>query len=140
MRCLLVFGTTLTLTITASIASVHAAEPATLKLVTPPTERKPFEHFITRQGNKLFDGEDEFRFIGANMPGLVLPYDWTLSLPERLHLPTPWEQEDAFKTLDQMNLRVVRLWNLPIREPERASRSRGTTCRARASSTRSRSR
>ena len=52
------------------------------------------------------------------MPGLVLPYDWTLYLPERLHLPTPWEQEDAFKTLDQMNLRVVRLWNLPIRDPE----------------------
>ena len=52
------------------------------------------------------DGDKEFRFIGANMPGLVLPYDWTLYLSERLHLPTPWEQEDAFQTLDQMNLRV----------------------------------
>ena len=49
------------------------------------------------------------------MPGLVLPYDWTLYLPERLHLPTPWEQEDGFKTLDQMNGRVVRTWNLPMR-------------------------
>jgi len=77
-----------------------------------------FQHFITRQGNKLYDGEKEFRFIGANMPGLVLPYDWTLYLLERLYLPTPWEQEDAFKTLDQMNLRVVRTWNLPIRKPD----------------------
>ncbi len=75
-------------------------------------------NFITRQGDKLMDGDREFRFIGANMPGLVLPYDWTLYLPERLHLPTPWEQEDAFQTLDQMNLRVVRLWNLPIRDPK----------------------
>jgi hypothetical protein len=74
-----------------------------------------FQHFITRQGNKLYDGGKEFRFIGANMPGLALPYDWTLSLPERMHLPTPWEQEDALKTLDQMNGRVVRTWNLPMR-------------------------
>ncbi|MBM3861204.1 MAG: hypothetical protein FJ395_16370 [Verrucomicrobia bacterium] len=82
-----------------------------------------FENFITRKGNKLYDGDKEFRFIGANMPGLVLPYDWTLYLPERLHLPTPWEQEDAFKTLDQMNLRVVRTWNLPIRDPKEEPKS-----------------
>lgn len=81
-------------------------------------EAQGFEHFITRQGNKLFDGPKQFRFMGANMPGLVLPYDWTLSLPERLHLPTAWEQEDAFKTLEQMNFRVVRTWNLPMRKPE----------------------
>jgi hypothetical protein len=81
------------------------------------------QHFITRRGDRLYDGEREFRFIGANMPGLVLPYDWTLYLPERLHLPTPWEQEDGFKTLDQMNLRVVRTWNLPIRGPEEEPKS-----------------
>lgn len=79
------------------------------------------DNFITRQGDKLMDGDREFRFIGANMPGLILPYDWTLYLPERMRLPTPWEQEDAFKTLDQMNLRVVRLWNLPIRGPHEES-------------------
>jgi len=82
-----------------------------------------FENFITRKGNKLYDGDKEFRFMGANMPGLVLPYDWTLYLPERLHLPTPWEQEDGFKTLDQMNLRVVRTWNLPIRRPDEEPKS-----------------
>ncbi|MDD4266670.1 MAG: hypothetical protein PHO07_04600 [Pirellulales bacterium] len=81
-------------------------------------ERQGFDHFITRQGGRLMDGERAFRFLGVNMPGLVLPYDWTRYLPERLQLPTPWEQEDAFKTLDQMNLRVVRLWNLPIRDPQ----------------------
>jgi len=64
------------------------------------------------------DGREEFRFAGANMPGLSVPYDYTLRFPDRLILPTPWEQEDAFKTLVQMNARVVRLWNLPIRGPE----------------------
>lgn len=74
-------------------------------------------HFISRQGHRLMDGPRPFRFMGANMPGLVCPYDFTLGLPERMRLPTPWEQEDAFRTLDQMNLRVVRTWNLPMRPP-----------------------
>ena len=73
-----------------------------------------FEHYITRQGSALFDGPRPFRFIGANMPGMVLPYDYTLSLPERLHLPSAWEQEDGFKTLTQMGFGVVRTWNLPM--------------------------
>lgn len=87
-----------------------AAEPG-----KPTPAASGFEHFITRSGNKLLDGDRPFRFVGANMPGLVLPYDWTLYLPDRLHLPTPWEQADALKTLDQMNGRVVRTWNLPMR-------------------------
>jgi len=87
-----------------------------------PAEEGRFRNFITRSGGKLMDGEREFRFLGANMPGLVLPYDFTLRLPERMRLPTAWEQEDAFKTLDQMNLRAVRLWNLPIRGPREEAR------------------
>jgi hypothetical protein len=79
------------------------------------------ERFITRDGNRLMDGDEEFRFVGANMPGLMLPYDFTLRLPERMTLPTPWEIEDAFKTLDRMNLRVVRTWNLPMRGPDEAA-------------------
>lgn len=86
-----------------------------------------FEHFITRKGDRLHDGPNEFRFMGANMPGLVLPYDYTLYLPERLRLPTPWEQEDGFKTLDQMDCRVVRTWNLPIRDPKKDPANGGMT-------------
>lgn len=95
--------------VVAGVASVCAGEkPAP----------SGFANFITRQGNKLYEGEKPFRFVGANMPGIMLPYDFTLRLPERMTLPTPWEQEDAFKTLDQMNLRALRTWNLPIRGPK----------------------
>jgi len=90
------------------LAALHAADVAPSR----------FQNFITRQGDKLMEGDKEFRFIGANMPGLSLPYDFTMKLPERLVLPTPWEQADGFKTLDQMNLRVVRIWNLPVRDPK----------------------
>ena len=59
------------------------------------------------------------------MPGLSLPYDYTMKLPQRMTLPTPWEQLVGLKTLDQMNLRVVRIWNLPVRDP-RTSPPTGT--------------
>jgi hypothetical protein len=98
----------LTALLLAPLAALHAADGAPSR----------FQHFITRQGDKLMEGDKEFRFIGANMPGLSLPYDFTMKLPERLVLPTPWEQADGLKTLDQMNLRVVRIWNLPVREPK----------------------
>lgn len=77
-----------------------------------------FEHFITRDGDRLMDGDKEFRFIGANMPGLNLPYDYFYGLPERMILPDPWEQEDAFKTCTLMGLTCVRTWNLPIARPD----------------------
>jgi len=82
------------------------------------TAGQGFEHFVTRDGNRLMDGAREFRFMGANMPGLVVPYDFTLRLPERMTLPTPWEIEDAMKTLAHMGMTVVRTWNLPMRGPQ----------------------
>ena len=79
-----------------------------------------FQNFITRDGDKLMDGAKQFRFVGANMPGMILPYDFTQRIPERMTLATPWEQEDAFRTCVQMNLRAVRWWNLPMRGPTEA--------------------
>lgn len=106
------------------LAAALAASPV---IAAVAAERQGFEHFITRRGNRLYDGPRPFRFIGANMPGLVLPYDFTLARPERMRLPTPWEQEDGLKSLDQMNLRVVRTWNLPIRAPDQTSPGGGMT-------------
>ncbi len=83
--------------------------------------------FVVRRDDRLYEGGKEFRFIGVNMPGLMLPYDFTLRLPERMGLPTPWEQEDAFRTLAQMGARVVRLWNLPIRAPHETAPGGGMT-------------
>lgn len=85
------------------------------------------QNFITRRGDKLMDGDKEFRFIGANMPGLLVPYDFTMRIPERMALPTPWEQEDGIKTLVQMNLRVARTWCLPMRKPEEKAADGGMT-------------
>ena len=78
------------------------------------TDRGGFEHFVTRDGDRLMDGDREFRFIGTNMPGLNLPYDYFYGIQQRMVLPTPWEQEDGFKTMARMGFTCVRTWNLPI--------------------------
>lgn len=122
MKRLLLSGLALVSAFAAATASA-AHSPSPVPDSAPAVVRPGFDRYITRRGAKLYDGDREFRFFGANMPGLVLPYDWTLYLPERLQLPTAWEQEDAFKTLDQMNLRVVRTWNLPMRRPSEAPAS-----------------
>jgi hypothetical protein len=100
----------------ACSAALALVNPAPAAETAPPASK--LEHFITRQGDKLMDGDNEFRFVGANMPGLVLPYDYWLGIPERMVLPTPWEQADGLKSLRQMGAGCTRTWNLPIRHPD----------------------
>lgn len=87
---------------------------ATSGIVDGQDAESGFRNFITRDGDRLMDGDREFRFIGANMPGLNLSYDYFYGIPERMVLPTPWEQEDGFKTMARMGFTCVRTWNLPI--------------------------
>ena len=107
-----------TLSTATFCVSLSVLQPGFSSLPIAQAPGSAFEHFITRDGDKLMEGDEEFRFAGANMPGLSLPYDYTLRLPDRLILPTPWEQADGLETLVQMNARVVRLWNLPMRGPD----------------------
>lgn len=67
-------------------------------------------NFITRTGDKLMDGDREFRFISANAPTLTMVEDiyW--------HAPEPWEQEDAFKGLKQMGATATRTYVLSVRK------------------------
>jgi len=91
--------------------------------VVQPAEVSRFEHFVTRDGDRLIEGDKPLRFVGVNMPGLVLPYDYWANRPDRMVLPNAWEQEDGFKTLARMHMGCVRTWNLPIRKPGRPKQS-----------------
>jgi hypothetical protein len=65
--------------------------------------------FITRSGDKLMEGANEFRFIslnGSNLTYIPAP-SW--------HRADPWEQEDVFKSLQQMGGTVVRLYTFTIK-------------------------
>ncbi|WP_127498216.1 S-layer homology domain-containing protein [Paenibacillus glycanilyticus] len=80
--------------------------------VDAPIAAEAVSPFITRSGDKLMDGDREFRFISANVP--------TLSMVEDIYwrTPTEWEQEDAFKTLVQMGGTVTRPYVLSVRKAD----------------------
>lgn len=71
-----------------------------------------FEHFITRKADQLMDGDQEWRSIGVNIPGLVYSHDGYMP-----SLPTAWEQEDAFKSMRQMGVTSVRVFMPSVRKP-----------------------
>jgi len=69
-----------------------------------------FEHFITRNVDKLMDGSNEFRFISFNVPGMTVVED-----PE-WHLVSDWEQEDVFRSISQLGGRVIRVYTFSIKK------------------------
>jgi Cellulase (glycosyl hydrolase family 5) len=69
------------------------------------------EHFITRKGDKLFNGDEEFRFVSINIPNLHINED---PLPN-WHRIDQWEVEDAFKTINLMGGQVTRMYTFSIK-------------------------
>ena len=68
--------------------------------LTPLELNKPL-NFITRDGDKLFDGDKEFRFISSNTPSILNNH--------------PYEQEDLVKTIAQMGGQVLRTYTFSVR-------------------------
>lgn len=72
-------------------------------------------HFITRQGDKLMEGDREYRFVSFNIPNLLVIED-----AFEPHLPSPWrwpdeyEIEDALETVRQMGGQVVRTYVISV--------------------------
>jgi mannan endo-1,4-beta-mannosidase len=100
MRCLLIF-----LAVFFLVVEINPV---------PATE---IEHFITRRVDKLFAGDQEFRFISFNIPNLHLVED-DLS-PGRATAwgwPTEFEITDALESVDQMGGTVVRTYVLSVRK------------------------
>lgn len=75
-----------------------------------------FENFITVSGNKLMEGESEFRFISFNIPNLNFVEDeMAFTRKHAFGLPSSFEIRDALESVKQMGGRVVRLYTIPVR-------------------------
>jgi len=75
-----------------------------------------FENFITVSGNKLMDGDQEFRFISFNIPNLNYVEDiMDFKETNPYALPTEFEMRDAFATIKEMGGRVIRIYTIPVR-------------------------
>ena len=73
------------------------------------------KNFITVSGNKLMDGEKEFRFISFNAPNLNFNED-EMSF-DRVHpfaLPTEFEIRDAMQAMKQMGGSAMRMYTFPV--------------------------
>jgi len=78
-----------------------------------------FEHFVTRRGDKLMDGTEEYCFISFNIPNLHYVEDnlpFTEMNPWRL--PDEFEITDALTAISQMGGRAVRIYTLSVRKAD----------------------
>ncbi len=75
-----------------------------------------FQNFITVDGHKLMDGNQEFRFVSFNVPTLNYNedvFDFNRMYP--YSLPTEYEIRDVFETVKQVGGKVVRMYTIPVR-------------------------
>jgi len=92
--------------LTLLLAAVSTAAQSAL----PPPES--VENFITRRGDRLYDGDREFRFVSVNMPDvlqIISNYRFDGEYQQiRYRVPDEFEQRDALRTVRQLGGRVVR--------------------------------
>ncbi|MEQ8848713.1 cellulase family glycosylhydrolase [Botrimarina sp.] len=75
--------------------------------------------FLTARDGKLYDGEDEFRFVSWNIPNLHNvedAFDFLGDSPWRW--PDAYEIDDALETVRQMGGRVARTYVISVRRDE----------------------
>ena len=80
-----------------------------------------FDNFITRNGDKLKDGENIFRFISVNTPNINGHYDgYKNTNPESGYIYDPielsFEMEAYFKDMVQMGVTVIRTWGITVED------------------------
>jgi mannan endo-1,4-beta-mannosidase len=82
-------------------------------------EKNVFDEFITRDGDKLMEGEKEFRFISFNVPNLHFIED-NMPFEEKnpYRLPDSFEIADALLSVQQMGGQVVRIYTITVFKEE----------------------
>ena len=119
-------GDTVTCTVTANDGEIDgnsASDSITIFEPSPPcpeedkelgTEPGGFDNFITRQGDRLYDGEIPFRFVSYNIPNLHAK-SWHWHMGEwQWQRTDSWEQEDAISSVAQMGGNAARIYTLSI--------------------------
>lgn len=93
-----------------------------LNLMLTQCASSQFLNFISRKGDKIYDGEKEFRFISFNIPNLhyiedYLPFDST----NPWRLPDEYEIRDALTTIKMLGGKVARIYVLSVRKESDSS-------------------
>ncbi|HEY2826113.1 MAG TPA: cellulase family glycosylhydrolase [Pirellulales bacterium] len=74
-----------------------------------------FSNFITARDGKLYDGDQQLRFISFNIPNLSYTEDnMQFDQTSGFRLPTQFEIDDAMATIAQMGGRTARIYTLSV--------------------------
>ncbi|WP_440897699.1 carbohydrate binding domain-containing protein [Amphibacillus sp. Q70] len=73
-----------------------------------------FDHFITAEGSKLMDGQEELEFISYNVPGALFNENEPDENDYDGIFPNEFELRDIFETINQVNGKVIRTYTLSI--------------------------
>ncbi|HEY6806480.1 MAG TPA: cellulase family glycosylhydrolase [Pyrinomonadaceae bacterium] len=88
---------------------------ALLVLCISVSAQNDMSHFITRSGNKLMEGDKEYRFISFNIPNLHLVEDnMAFEAQNEWRFPDEFEITDALTTIKQMGGRAARMYVISI--------------------------
>lgn len=83
------------------------------------TPASVFTHFITVSGDRLMDGNQEYRFISFNVPNLHCIEDNMIFTEMNVwRLPDDFEIADALKSIQQMGGRAVRMYVLTVQRKD----------------------
>lgn len=90
-----------------------------LLFILPGSAKAGFKDFVRAEGDKLMDGNKEYRFISFNIPNLhmiedQMPFDEM----QAWRLPDIYELNDALETVSQMGGQVVRIYAITVKRPD----------------------
>jgi hypothetical protein len=75
--------------------------------------------FIAARGDKLYEGEKEFRFLSFNIPNLhYVEDDMRFAQENPFRWPSEYEIADALESIRQIGGRVVRIYALSVRKAD----------------------
>src|SRR6266550_3138859 len=98
------------------LVGVFALLATRMLLGAPPTTANDdLKNFLTRRGDKLFDGDREYRFISVNIPNLMVIEDaYEFTRPNPWRWPNDYEIEDSLESVRRMGGQVVRTYVLSV--------------------------
>ena len=95
---------------------VMAAAVAAISLFSslPAAHAAGFEHFITRDGSSLYNGDKPFRFISVNIPNYFILEDRAGESGDKWHRVTAFEQRDAANAVKRLGGQVFRAYTFSV--------------------------
>jgi len=82
-------------------------------------QQSGFDEFITRDGDKLMEGDQEFRFLSFNVPNLHFVEDnMPFEVQNPYRLPDSFEIADALLSVKQLGGQVVRIYTITVFKEE----------------------